>query len=163
MKRSLHLSAAQLAAFSLLGGLIGSSAFFLLISPLVGGGQHPSDLWWAFVIAACLMLAGFSIAYLAASNLESGIATERWPENEINDVRARLLSPLTTALALALFAAYLVLAFFNHRYRIVWFPPFILLQTLTFLRSSVRLRSTPPHESKWGQLSPIRSEHWGQH
>ena len=109
------------------------------------------------------MLAGFSIAYLAASNLESGIATERWPENEINDVRARLLSPLTTVLALALFAAYLVLAFFNHRYRIVWFPPFILLQTLAFLRSSVGLRSTPPHESKWSQLSPIRSEHWGQH
>ncbi len=109
------------------------------------------------------MISGFSIAYLSASDLESGIANERWPEDEINSVRARIESPLATAFALALFSVYLVFALFSHRFRMIWFSPFILLQTLNFLRSSVRLRSKAVREPKWSSLAPLTSNHWGQH
>jgi MFS family permease len=163
MRLDSPLSAAQLAALSLLGGLIAAGSVFLLISPLAGSAHHASHLWWAFVLVAALVISGLTIAYLSASGLESGIANDRWPEDEINSVRARIQSPLATAFALALFAAYLVLAFFTHRFPLMWFSPFIVLQTLNFLRSSVRLRSTADHEPKWNQLSPLRSDHWGQH
>jgi hypothetical protein len=38
-----------------------------------------------------------------------------------------------------------------------------LLITLNFLRSKLTRKPGPARESKWANLSPLRSDHWGQH
>ncbi len=136
MRRSPQLSAAQLAALSVLGGLIAACSFFATFNPWTLP-RHTSPHFTALLtLQLVLLLAGGLIAFRSATSLESGIA---------------------------LFIGFVLLVIIIPRFRPAGWSLYLLMLTFNFLRSNIRRKAGPAPESKWINLSPIRSEHWGQH
>ena len=163
MRRSSQLSAVQLAALSGLGGIIAASSFFALFNPWIPPHHRPPYFAGLFTLQLVLLLAGGFIAFRSATSLESGIANERWPEAEIDRLRAISRSRIANIISFALITGFVLLAIIFPRFRPAGWSLYLLLITLNFLRSKLGRKPGPAGESKWANLSPIRSEHWGQH
>jgi hypothetical protein len=163
MRRSSQLSAVQLAALSGLGGVIAASSFFTLSNPWIPPHHRPPHFVALFILQLVLLLAGGFIAFRSATSLESGIANERWPEAEIDSLRKISRSSIANIITFALIIGFILLAIVLPRFRPAGWSLYILLITLNFLRAQIRPKPGPAPESKWAHLSPIRSEHWGQH
>lgn len=163
MKRSFNPSAAQLAALSGFGGLIAAGSFFATFNPWTLPHHTPPHFTALLALQLVMLLAGGLIAFRSATSLESGIANERWPEAEIDALRALSRSRTANALTFVLFIGFTTLAFPSARFRALAYSLLFLLQTLNFLRSHIPSKPSPPSESKWAHLAPINSDHWGQH
>ena len=117
MRRSPQLSAAQLAALSVLGGLIAACSFFATFNPWTLP-RHTSPHFTALLtLQLVLLLAGGLIAFRSATSLESGIANQRWPEAEIDSLRALSQSPIANVLSIALFIGFVLLVIIFPRFR----------------------------------------------
>jgi hypothetical protein len=162
MRRSSQLSAAQLAALCGLGGVIAASSFFVLFNPWTVPHHRPPHFTPLLILWLILILIGGVIAFRSASSLESGIANERWPEAEIDSLRTLNRSRTANVITFALLIGFVALAFPSARFRPLGWSLLLLLQTLNFLRAHIPPKPTPPRDSPWTNLSPIRSEHWGQ-
>jgi hypothetical protein len=162
MRRSSQLSAVQLAALSGLGGVIAASSFFALFNPWIPPHHRPPHFAALFTLQLVLLLAGSFIAYRSAISLESGIANERWPEVEIDSLREMSRSSIANIITFALIIGFILLGVLP-RFRPAGWSLYFLLMTLNFLRSKLGRKPGPAPESNWAHLSPIRSEHWGQH
>jgi hypothetical protein len=163
MRRSLNLSAAQLAALSGLGGIVAASSFFATFNPWTLPHHRPPHFTALFTLQLVALLAGGFIAFRSATSLESGIANERWPEAEIDSLRKMSRSSIANIISFALITGFILLGIVLPRFRPAGWSLYVLLITLNFLRSHIRPKPGPAPESKWAHLSPIRSEHWGQH
>jgi hypothetical protein len=163
MRRSSQLSAAQLAALSGLGGIIAAGSFFATFNPWAIPHHRPPHFTALFALQLVLLLAGGFIAFRSANSLESGIANQRWPEAEIDRLRALSQSTIANIITFALFIGFILLAVVFPRFRPAGWSLYLLSLTFNFLRSQIRRKPGPAPESKWAHLSPIRSEHWGQH
>lgn len=168
MRRTLHLSAKQTAGLCVLGGLIASLGSLIEISANATSmhPQHsaPASLWAIAPFTTAVL--GILLALYAHSSLENGIAAARWNDQEIESLRDILNSPLAKFLYIALLAlmvASLILDFLSpHRSPAFW-AIFILCQSFIWMRNATRHQtSNPNHEPTWNNLSPIRSDHWGQ-
>jgi hypothetical protein len=162
MRRSFQPSAAQLAALSVLGGLIAAGSFFATFNSWTLPHHRPAHFTALFALQLLLLLAGGLIAFRSANSLESGIANERWPEAEIDRLRALSQSTIANIITFALFIGFILVAVVFPRFRPAGWSLYVLSLTLNFLRSHIRPKPGPAPESKWAHLSPIRSEHWGQ-
>jgi hypothetical protein len=162
MRRSFQPSPAQLAALCCLGGVIAASSFLALSNPWTPPHQRPQHFLGLLILQVSLILIGSVIAHRSASSLELGIAAERWPEKEIDALRALLRSRNSTILTFVLLIGFIVLAFHAGRLRPAGWSLNVLLLTLNFLRAHIPSKPRPVGESKWANLSPLRSEHWGQ-
>ena len=163
MRRSSHLSAAQLAALSGLGGVIAASSFFALFNPWTVPHHTPPHFTALFTFQLVLLLGGGVIALRSATSLESGIANNRWPEAEIDSLREISQSSIANLITFALIIGFVLLAIVLPRFRPAGWSLYVLMMTLNFLRSQIRRKPGPAPESKWANLAPLRSEHWGQH
>jgi ABC-type transporter Mla maintaining outer membrane lipid asymmetry permease subunit MlaE len=163
MRRSSQLSAAQLAALSGLGGVIAAGSFFATFNPWTLPHHTPPHFTALFALQIVLLLAGGVIAFRSATSLESGIANQRWPEAEIDSLRTLSQSPIANILSVALLIGFVLLAIIFPRFRPAGWSLYLLMLTFNFLRSNIRRKPGLAPESKWAHLSPIRSEHWGQH
>ena len=162
MRRSFQPSAAQLAALSVLGGVIAAGSFFVLSNPWIAPHHTPLHFTALVILQLFLLIAGGLIAFRAATSLESGIANERWPEAEVDSLRKISRSSLANIISFALIIGFVLLAIVFSRFRPAGWSLYVLLLTLNFLRSQLRRKPGTASESKWANLSPIRSEHWGQ-
>jgi hypothetical protein len=72
-------------------------------------------------------------------------------------------SSIANIITFALIIGFILLAIVLPRYRPAGWSLYVLLITLNFLRSQIRPKPGPTPESKWAHLSPVQSEHWGQH
>jgi len=163
MRRSSQLSAAQLAALSGLGGLIAAGSFFATFNFWTPPHHTPPHFTARFILQLSLLLTGGFIAFRAANSLESGIANQRWPEAEIDSLRKMSQSTIANIITFALFIGFILLAIVLPRFRPAGWSLYLFSVTFNFLRSQIRRKPGPAPESKWANLSPIRSEHWGQH
>jgi drug/metabolite transporter (DMT)-like permease len=167
------LSAKQTAALCLCGGLISASGC-LAVLPLHTARHHHTDTaFWIWAgIGVSLMILGFAILFFARNELESGIATNRWPEAEIESLRNLTQSPFSTAVVFALFLAMIALLVISRRSSTpAYWSCFILVQAITQLSMATRApRETPTtwlgaSNTRWSDdtasLAPIQSEHWG--
>ena len=168
MRRSSQLSAAQLAALCGLGGLIAAAGFLLEIPAHAAKAHHPCTTYWLWTASVVtLVIVGFALALRANSSLQNGIAAARWNDQEIESLRALLNSRPSNFLNIALLAlmfAFLALSLASeHQLRSIFWALFVLSQTLTWLRNTtLRQPSNPQHQPTWSNLSPLRSDHWGQ-
>jgi hypothetical protein len=161
MRRSSQLSAAQVAALSVLGGLIAASSFFVTFDPWAPH-HHLSHFTALLSLQLFLLVAGGLIAFLSATSLESGIANQRWPEAEIDSLRALSKSTIANIISFALIVGFVLLAIIFHQFSPAGWSLYFLVITLNFLRAKLARKPGTAPESKWANLSPIRSEHWGQ-
>jgi hypothetical protein len=161
MKRSSQPSAAQLAALSCLGGIIAAGSFFALFNPWTPPHHRPPHFAALLALQLILLLAGGIIAFRSANSLESGIANERWPEAEIDRLRALSQSTIANIITFALFIGFILLAVVFPRFRPAGWSLYVLSLTFNFLRSQIRRKSGPAGGPKWANLSPLRSDHWG--
>jgi len=169
MRRVLHLSAKQTAGLCVLGGLVAAVGFLLETLARATSVHHPhsnaSYLWIAAVLTTDVL--GIILALYAYSSLENGIVTARWSDQEIESLRAivnsRPFNFLNIAL-LALMVASLVMGVLSpHRYPIFW-AIFILSQSINWMRNAIRRQASNANpQPKWSNLSPLTSDHWGQH
>lgn len=163
MRRSSQLSAAQLAALSCLGGIIAASSFFALSTPRAILYSRPAHFIALFTLQLVLLLAGGLIAFRSATSLESGIANDRWPQEEVDALRKMSQSSIANIITFALITGFVLLGIIFPRFRPAGWSLYALLLSLNFLRSSIRPKPSPARESQWANLSPVHSEHWGQH
>jgi hypothetical protein len=163
MRRSSQLSATQLAALSVLGGLLAAGSFFATFNPWILPHHTPLHFTALLALQIVVLLAGGFLSFRSATSLESGIANERWPEAQIDSLRAISRSPITNNLTFALIAGFVVLAIIFPRFRPAGWSLYVLLITLNFLRSKLTRKPGPAGDPKWANLSPLRSDHWGQH
>jgi hypothetical protein len=162
MKRGLQLSAAQLAALSGLGGLLAASSFFVLFNPWTVPPHHPPHFTALFFFFLTLLLSSGLLSFRSATGLESGIASERWPEAEIDSLRELARSSTANILTVALLVGFVLAFFVFPRFKAFGWSLYLLLIWLNFLRSQLR-RTPAPNEAKWTNLAPIQSNHWGKH
>jgi hypothetical protein len=163
MRRDSQLSAAQLAALSVLGGLVAAGSFFVTFNPWTPPHHTPPHFIALLAIQLVLLVAGGLIAFRAATNLESGIANQRWPEPEIDRLRKVSRSPIANIISFALIIGFVLLAIIFHHFSPAGWSLYIFVISLNFLRAKLARKPGAAQESKWANLSPIRSEHWGQH
>jgi hypothetical protein len=160
-KPSLNLSARQTVALSILGALVASAGFIL---PIPQHG-HESPLWLIATMFA-LIIAGFAISFYASTDLESGLANQRWPEDEIASTRAILSSSLVTAATLLCVTAAMILVLSARSTRPIGWALLVFGQSLTRLQAAAKPPRTnhPTHyvPPNWTNFSPIHSDHWGE-
>ncbi|MGA7156316.1 MAG: hypothetical protein WBY53_05695 [Acidobacteriaceae bacterium] len=164
MKRA-TVTPAHTALVSILGGIIAACGL-LLPYPLF----HHRNGWTILAqlaITCALILLGLVICQRANLNLTQGIIDDRWNRHDVQRLRSLLNSRWSNALLFALFLAYLILSFswFSspHHHSITNWAIYILMMSFLWLRASVRQPSTDIPHPTWNNLSPLHSEHWGQH
>ena len=169
MRRSSQLSAAQLAALCSLGGLIAAAGFLAEIPVRAIKAHYPCTTYWLWAGAVfTTVILGLALALRANSNLQNGIAAARWSDQEIESLRSffssRSIKFLSTTLLALMLASLVISIASDHLLRPIFWVFFVLSQTLTQLRNSTRRQaSSTNHQPTWSNLSPLRSEHWGQH
>jgi hypothetical protein len=150
MKRSFDLSAAQLAAVSGLGGLIAASSFLVLDNPWIGPTHHTRHFSALFSLGLVMLVAGGVLALRSATNLESGIANERWPEAQIDSLRKLSRSRAATILTFALLIGFAALSLFTQRFSPIGWSLFLLSITLNALRTHI-----PPFTRRTEMVQPL--------
>jgi hypothetical protein len=163
MRRSSQLSATQLATLSVLGGLIAAGSFFATFNPWTLPHHTPPHFTTLLALQLVLLLSGGFIAFRSATSLESGIANQRWPEPEIDRLRETFQSPIANIITFSFFIGFILLAIVFPRFRPAGWSLYLFTLTFNFLRSNIRRKPGPAPESKWANLAPLRSKHWGQH
>jgi hypothetical protein len=162
MKRRPQRTALQTALLSLLGSLIGCSAFLLVPEIRV----HRSHGLWAPILFCFTLLAlGLTLYLKSLSDLKNGIQNQLWPEEQIAWLRARVESPLFTVLSLALCVAFPLLGLIFTRFKAEAWICFLLSQNLMQLQIAVQRPHPIQPTQSWmlgGNFAPIRSDHWGQ-
>ena len=166
MARRINLSAAQLSAMqtatlSCIGGLIAASGFLAEFPTTAHRHVHDGAFWFWVWTTFTLMVGGYALAIIAGSDIQNGIAAQRWPDSEISRLRKLLNSPIANALTIA-FLVGLVVALFGQRYRPIFWSFFALNQTLLHLRNSTREPPTKTPGPTWTNLAPLQSQHWGE-
>lgn len=158
MKRNLPDSPVKAALLSALGSLIACTAF---LAPWPR--MHHSDWFGAYAIL-CLVVfafgAFFSLTFVG--KLKQGIENKRWPEAQIEPLRAHLHSQYYTALSIGLLIAFFIFEIFlKRRFGGLGWGCFILSQTISQLR--IALKRLPPSipPIQWRTSAPIHSDHWG--
>jgi hypothetical protein len=167
-----HLSAKQTALLGLCGGLISAVGCLAELPLHAAKLHHPNTAFWLWAATGfALMLLGFAIAMFARSELESGIANDRWPDTEVESLRNLVRAPVAMAIPFALFIAMVGLILISRRNTPIFWACFILIQTFTQL--SYATRRPPETPSRWlststarwpdeiSSLAPIQSQHWG--
>jgi uncharacterized membrane protein HdeD (DUF308 family) len=167
-----HLSAKQTAALCLCGGLIAASGFLAMTPMRAAKHHHPNTGFWVCAAAGFLLiLIGYGIVFFAKSQLENGIAAERWPDDEIESLRNLLKSPLTLGCNIALFIAMVAFFLFDRRNNPAGWACFVLSQAISQLSFATRRPRDndpfrPPSIATWPgdthSLAPIQSQHWGE-
>jgi hypothetical protein len=162
MKRSLHLSAAQMAMLSALGGVIMSISF--LLPGLMYTRFHHSSLTYRMLLMLPPFLIGTTLLWLAGNRLKRGIKDGRWPSADIEALRINLESGRWRAISLVCVAVWSISIFESGRiHSFAWaaYPFFLIISTL---QSNLRR----PHSSEplirldWRSRPSIHSEHWGE-
>ncbi len=167
-----HLSAKQTAAVCLCGGLISATGCLAELLMRSAKPHHPNTAFWIWTaISFALMILGFAIAFFARSEIESGIANDRWPEAEVQSLRNLARSPFAMAICVALFIAMTALLVVHPRYTSAFWACFILLQIFSQLSWATRPPPATPTSwlgastARWqdetASLAPIQSNHWG--
>ena len=168
-----HLSAKQTAALCICGGLVSASGCLAELPIRPARLHHPHIAFWLWTVAAFgLMIFGFVITVFARSELESGIANDRWPANQIESLRNLVSKELVVWCGIAALIAMFLLFIFNPHLSPIYWAFFILNQSLAQLSFATR----GPRDSattwigistaRWPDdtqaLAPIQSNHWGQ-
>lgn len=161
MRRTSQPSPAQLASLTGLGGLLAASSLFVISNPWTPAHHRSPHFLLFLLLATGLLVAGGVIAYRSASALELGIVNERWAEPEIESLRDLLRSDSVLTLSLLLLLGFIVFAVILPHHRSAGWSLNVVLLTLNFLRLHIPAKPSPPSDSTWGNLSPIRSDHWG--
>ncbi len=169
MRRTLNLSAKQMAGLCVLGGLVSAGGFLTEAPAHAISVHHPhssSTYFWVTAVVTTIVL-GIALSLFAYSSLENGIVAARWNDQEIESLRALLNSRPAKFLYVALVAlivASLVMDILSpHRSPVFW-ACFIFSQSIIWMRSATRRQaSNPTHQPTWTDLSPLRSNHWGKH
>lgn len=158
MKPSLPDSPVKPALLSVLSSLV-ACAIFLVPGPRM----HHSRLFGAYLLFSLLIFAGFAILSLKfVRDFKQGIENERWPEAQIEPLRAHLESHFYTALSIALLAAFLIFEFpLKRRFGGLGWSCFLLSQTVSQLRISIKRPRPSTPSIQWRTSAPIHSNHWG--
>jgi hypothetical protein len=160
----MNLSARQTAAIIPLGAIVSGSGFFLM--PLLRP-PHTAPTALIVVITFGLLILGFLISHAGGNRLQAGIIQERWPNIEMDALRGLVASGWFMALHFGLFAllvTFVVCARPYPQFRSFSWSCFMLVQSLTLLRSLLRNESkSTALEPKWSALQPLHSHHWGEH
>jgi hypothetical protein len=162
MKRSLRLSAAQMAMLSALGGVIMSISF--LLPGLMYTRFHHSSFTFRILLTLPPLLIGAPLLLLAGNRLKRGIKEGRWPSADIETLRINLESSLWRAASIACVAVWTTSLFIGGRIHDFAWVGYSFFLTISTLQSNLRR----PHSSEpllrlnWRSRPSIRSEHWGE-
>jgi hypothetical protein len=162
MKRSLHLSAAQMAMLSALGGLIMAIGF--LLPGLMYARFHHSSFTFRMLLLLPPFLIGTTLLFLAGNRLKRGIKDGRWPPADVEALRINLESSLWRAASIACVAVWSISIFESGRIHDFAWAAYPFFLTISTLQNNLRR----PHSSEpllrldWRSRPPIRSEHWGE-
>jgi hypothetical protein len=118
----------------------------------------------ALLIGFGIFAVGALLALRSTTDLRNGVESEHWPESQIKPFRRFARSPLFTAIGIALFVALVLLEFiFKGRLRGEFWACFLFLQTLSQVGLAFKRRPAAKQPAvQWNNLSPIRSDHWGE-
>lgn len=155
---SLPNSPVKPALLSVLGSVIACTIF---LGPW--HRMHRSSIFGAYaLIGLAIFAAGAFVSLKFVSELKHGVENERWPEAQIEPLRAHLESPYYTALSIGLLVAFVVLGLLITRFRGEAWGCFLLGQNISQLRLALKRprHSTPPID--WRSFGPLHSDHWGQ-
>lgn len=156
MRPSLPNSPMKLVLLTILGSVL-SCTLFLLPAP------HSHSAFNAALIFALALFAGGTILWLkSVSRLKNGVENELWPESQIEPLRMHLESPYYSLLSIALLVAYVLFQFLFKHLRTESWACFLLLQTISQLRISLRRPRIKAPPVIWRNFAPIHSEHWGE-
>lgn len=163
MKPRLHLTPAQLVLVSLFSFVI-SAAGLSLIRFVHTTDGHDCIRWIPFLLIFGGFVLGIVVSLYVSSSLKNGIENQQWPEEQIESLRSVIESRYTNALLVLLLVAYGVLWLVYSKYRATGLACFVLLQIISQLRTAVRRTPAKPSSllTGWRDLSPIRSDQWGQ-
>lgn len=121
----------------------------------------------ATILAICLALVVVCLigALWASSKLHDCVQNERWPEKDLEPLRALFLNKASNIISVLLVLAMIsVLVFTRHSHGNFWSIN-VLLQAQTQLMRALR-RSVRPMPADqlidWSQNAPLHSEHWGE-
>jgi hypothetical protein len=162
MKRSLHLSAAQMAMLSALGGLIMAIGF--LLPGLMYTRFHHSSLSFRMLLILPPFLIGTTLLWLAGNRLKRGIKDRRWPSSDIEALQINLESGLWRAAYIACIAVWSLSIFKGGRMHDLAMAAYPLFLTISSLQTNLRRpnSSEPRLELDSLSLPTLRSEHWGE-
>jgi len=166
--RRLHLSALQTAAVSIAGALITSCGFAAAywLHDAVRAHRH---LGWSMAAIFIPIIAGFVIGLNAQTDLTSGIAAERWPEQEIEFLRHLITSRWVTAFSLTCVLVFFLLTLLgllsnksHSAYSPVGWAFYAPGMSALWLRNSIAPPSSKaPSTPRLTSTSPLQSDHWG--
>ena len=159
MKPSLPDSPVKPALLSVLCSLIPCVIFFV-----PWRGLRHSHLYGTYLLVSFVIFGGFAILSLKfVSDFRQGVENERWPEAQIERLRAHLESHYYTVLSIVLLLAFLVFEFpLKPRFGGLGWGCFLLGQTISQLRIAVRRPRPSTPSIDWRNSGPLHSDHWGQ-
>jgi hypothetical protein len=148
----------QAALLALFGTTL-PGVFFMFPKMLMHSG-----LLLRLIPALALLACGFTIYLKFISILKDGIQNHRWTEDQLQSLRLVLESPYCSVVNFSLLVAYVVLQFFVPHLKGLGWVCFLLTMAVSQLIAAVhRPRPRPPSSLPiWRDLTPIRSDHWGQ-
>jgi hypothetical protein len=158
MKGLANLSPLQLASLAFGSSLISSTLFILPIAP----GSYLRFEWIALGIA--FLAAGIYLVFKAKTELESGIANQRWPEAQVERLRSIVNSPTVTIVFVAFMLAYVSMVFQHNSFRHIAWGFYWPAQAITQLRFACKEPKPqgPFERLDWKTIPPLQSEHWGE-
>jgi hypothetical protein len=157
MEARRQLSAARLAMLVGFGGLMAALGFLAFL-PRFAHGSAFFDA--KIAVTLTLVVGGLTLSLKCGSSIENGIAANRWPEEPVTALRARLGSPLLNVLAGAFGIASICIVIAFHRHTESAFAALVLAQTVQRLQQIGKLPRNSPLPN-WHGIQPMRSEHWG--
>jgi hypothetical protein len=148
----------QVALLSLLGSALAGILFLFPKMPM----HWP--LWLRLITGLGLLASGFTIYLKFLSAFRDGVQNHRWTEQQLQSLRLVLESPYCKAFNISLILAYAVFVFLIPHLKGVGWVCFLFTMNLSQLIVGIR-RPRPESSNSllgWRDLSPIRSDHWGQ-
>ena len=162
MKRSLRLSAAQLATLCVLGGLVTGSAYWL--PTFFYPGFESIGYFRQIAVLIVLSVPGAIITGLSLKNLRRGVENQIWPTVDIDTLRANMDSHYWRAAYVVCGLACVAFLFGKHKFHLLGWGAYFSCSGLYALQNQLKypndipgasLAITPP------DAAPINSEHWG--
>jgi hypothetical protein len=158
MKGLTKLSPMQLVCLALGGSLLGGTFFLLPVSP----GSPLRFAWITLGIA--LFVVSIILPFKVRTELESGIANQRWPEAQVQQVRSLLNSSAAVSLMVVFLIAYATLALQHGKARHVaycFYLPILAIGQLAAAAKEPKPKG-PFERLDWKSIPPLQSSHWGE-
>jgi len=160
MKRLADLSASQMVTIDAAGVVIMASTFLAISAAHLNRGHGTLGFWFRTILSLLPLLLGGATSLWAHRQLEDGIASARWPDEEITSLRSRFETSLWRGFNIALAACIAMFAPESH-HDLGWFL-LTLGQGMLRLQYALRVKpgNTPPPDD-WRNRPRLQSEHWG--